>query len=117
MVKYLDKIAIGNLLPSQTPAGVVIDRDNKDRFLQSCNNHQFPCFAVEALYSLDGWRTGRLLTDRAFRDSQHVVAIPYVQYFVTDDLSFAAAIKRVAGQLPFPTAEIITRADFDRRFP
>jgi hypothetical protein len=116
MVKCLDKICIGGLLPLQTPSGAAVDRNTKDEFLRSCNNNQFPSFAVEAAYSLDGWRTGRVLNDRAFRDSQHVVAIPYVEYFVTDDESFAAAIRRVAEQLPFLKAEVVTKAELDRRF-
>ena len=116
MVKCLDKICIGGLLPSQTPAGVTIDREIKDQFLQSCTNNQFPSFAVEAAFTLDGWRTGRVLSDRAFRDSQHVVAIPYVDFFVTDDASLATAIRRVAAQLPFRTAEIIPKGEFDRQF-
>ncbi len=116
MIRRMDRTYIGGLLPKQTPSGIVIDRMTKDNFLGSCNNNDFPSYAVEAAFSLDGWRTGRILNDRAFRDSQHVVAIPYLDTFVTDDGAFATAIRRVAGSLPFPTAEIIPKHEFDRRF-
>ena len=101
MVKCLDTICIGNLLPSKTPAGVAIAREKKDEFLRSCTNNQFPSLAVEAAFTLEGWRTERVLNDRAFRDSQHVVAIPYVDLFVTDDGSLVSAIGRVAAQASF----------------
>jgi hypothetical protein len=116
MLRCLDKILIGGVLPGQTPAGAAIDRATKDKFLLSCNNNDFPCWAVESAFSLDGWQTGRLLNDRAFRDSQHVVALPYVDIFVTDDGPLTAAIQRVAAKLPFHTAEIITKAEFDKRY-
>jgi hypothetical protein len=116
MLRCLDKICIGSLLPCQTPQGTPIDRATKDKFLQSCSNNEFPSWAVEAAFSLDGWQMGRVLNDRAFRDSQHVVSIPYVDFFVTDDGSFESAIKRIAGQLPFRTAETISKAEFDQRF-
>jgi hypothetical protein len=116
MLRCLDKILIGGLLPGQTPAGAAIDRATKDKFLLSCNNNDFPCWAVESALSLDGWQTGRILNDRAFRDSQHVIALPYVDIFITDDGQLTAAIQRVAATLPFRTAEVITRAEFDTRF-
>jgi hypothetical protein len=117
MLRCFDKIYIGGLLPDRTPAGLAIDRATKDRFLQHCSNSNFPSWAVEAAFSLDAWNTGRVLNDRAFRDSQHVVAIPYVEFFVTDDASLAGAIRRVVATLPFGTARIISQAEFDQRFP
>jgi len=116
MLRCLDKICVGDLLPGQTPAGAAIDRSTKDKFLQSCSNNDFPCWAVESAFSLDGWQTGRNLNDRAFRDSQHVTALPYMDLFVTDDGPLTAAIQRVAAKLPFRTAEVITKAEFDKRF-
>ncbi len=117
MNRCLDRIYLGGLLPSQTPAGVAIDRTTKDKFLKSCSNNDFPSYAVEAALALDAWQTGRQLNDRAFRNSQHAIAVPYVDLFVTDDGTLSTAIQRVAAQLPFfRTAEVIRREKFDRCF-
>jgi hypothetical protein len=116
MLRCLDKILIGRFLPLTTPKGETIDNSVKDKFLQSCRLDQFPSIAVEGGLTLDGWQTGRTLNDRAFRDSQHVIALPYVDFFVTDDGPLTAAIQRVAAKLTFRTAEVITKAEFDKRF-
>jgi hypothetical protein len=116
MLRCLDKILIRRFLPLTTPTGEKIDNSIKDKFLQSCKMDAFPSTAVEAALTIDGWQTGRTLNDRAFRDSQHVIALPYVDFFVTDDGPLTAAIQRVTGKLTFRTAEVITKAEFDKRF-
>jgi hypothetical protein len=117
MNRCLEKILIGRFLPMTIPSGRTIVVIEKDMFLRSSKNEDFPSIAVENGLSLDGWKTGRALTDRAFRDSQHVIALPYVDLFVTDDGPLTAAIHRVVANFPFRTAEIVTKAEFDRRFP
>lgn len=117
MLRCLDKIMIGRFLPMTTPNGRTIVAIEKDMFLRECKNEDFPSIAVEAGLSLDGWTTGRTLNDRGFRDSQHVIALPYVNLFVTDDAPLTAAIRRVVANFPFSTAEVITKAEFDKRFP
>ena len=116
MLRCLDKILIGRFLPGATPGGERIDVDTKDRLLHSCRLDDFRSIAVEGGLTLDAWQTGRILNDRAFRDSQHVVALPYVDLFVTNDAPLAAAIRRVATKLTFRTAEVITKVEFDGRF-
>jgi hypothetical protein len=117
MIRCLEKILTGRLLPMATPSGRTIVTIEKDMFLRSCKNEDFPSIAVEACLSLDGWQTGRILNDRAFRDSQHVIALPYVDLFVTDDGPLTTTIRRVVTELPFRTAAVITKAEFDKRFP
>jgi hypothetical protein len=117
MLRCLDKIMIGRFLPMMIPNGRTVSTTEKDMFLQESKSEDFPSIAVEAGLTLDGWQTGRTLTDRGFRDSQHVIALPYVDLFVTDDGALAAAIRRVVANFPFRTAEVITRAEFDRRLP
>jgi hypothetical protein len=116
MLRCLDKIMIGRFLPLTIPKGRTVSTTEKDMFLRECKNEDFPSIAVEAGLSLDGWQTGRTLTDRGFRDSQHVIALPYVNLFVTDDGPLTAAIRRVVADFPFRTAEVITKAEFDKRF-
>jgi hypothetical protein len=116
LIRCLDKFMIGRLLPMVTPNGRKLSVIEKDMFLQSYNTENFPSIAVESGLSHDGWETGRTLNDRAFRDSQHVIALPYVDLFVTDDGPLASAIRRVVQNLPFRTAEVLTKADFDRKF-
>src|SRR5204862_1349776 len=102
--------------PVTTSTGEKIEESSKDKFLQSCRLDACPSTALEAALTIDGWQTGRTLNDRAFRDSQHVIALPYADLFVTDDGPLTAAIQRVAAKLSFRTAEVITKAEFDRRF-
>ncbi len=116
ILRLVDGISIESLLPDKTPGGVAIAREAKARFLDSCKNSDFPSIAVEVALTKDGWQMNRILNDRTFRDSQHVIAIPYVDLFLTDDGVLSNAIVRIKPQFTFPTAEVITRAEFDRRF-
>jgi hypothetical protein len=116
VLRLADRISIERLLPDKTPAGVMIGKEAKVRFLDSCKNSDFPGIAVEAALTRDGWEMNRVLDDRTFRDSQHVIAIPYVDLFVTDDGVLSNAIGRIKSQFTFPTGEVIRRAEFDRRF-
>jgi hypothetical protein len=116
MIRCLEKILIGRFLPMTIPNGRTVSTTEKDMFLRECNNEDFPSIAVEDGLSLDGWKTGRTLNDRCFRDSQHVIALPCVDLFVTDDGPLTAAIRRVVANFPFRTAEVITKGEFDQRF-
>jgi hypothetical protein len=50
-------------------------------------------------------------------DQQHIMALPYVDLFITDDQQLAGLMKRVANNFPFKSAEIVGKADFDARYP
>lgn len=95
---------------------MVIGREAKAIFLDSFKKPDFPSIAVEDALTTDGWKENRALNDRTFRDSQHVIAIPYVDLFVTDDEVLSNAIGRIKPQFTFPTAEVIRRAEFDHRY-
>jgi hypothetical protein len=116
MLQRLDRVLIERFVPPVGPNGEQVTAADKDRFLRACEMNDFPSTAVEGALSLDAWKTGRVLTDRAFRDSQHVVGLPYVDLFVTNDGQLTNAIRRIVGQCTFRTAEVISKAEFDKRF-
>jgi hypothetical protein len=108
---------VESFLPSETPAGIVVDVRTKSSFLDGITVAMFPSIAVEYEMFDDGMRVGTKLRIQTFHDRQHVaVALPYVHSIVTDDSALRRAVKRVAPRLPFPTAGVITRREFDRTF-
>ena len=44
------------------------------------------------------------------------MALPYVDLFITDDDKLSRLIRRATQKMPFRTAEVLTKADFDARF-
>ena len=46
-----------------------------------------------------------------------MMALPYVEYFVTDDARLRGLIGRISVGLPFPIAALLTKAEFDLRYP
>ena len=116
-LRRMEKLYIQGLLPSQTPAGVVIDEGSKQRFLDGSQLTDFPAFAVESLATYDAWRENRQMNRNNFMDQQHLMALPYVHFFLTDDARLRALIARISPNLPFQIATILTKAEFDVRFP
>jgi hypothetical protein len=57
------------------------------------------------------------MSRNSFMDLQHMMALPYVDYFVTDDAQLRALIGRISVRLPFRIAVLLTRAEFDVRYP
>jgi len=117
LIQRTESLYIRQLLPTQTPAGVVIDADTKNRFLNSCQQTDFPSLTLEARATHDNWNEGRQLNRNNFMDQQHLIALPYVEFFITDDLRLRGLIARISAGLPFQVAALLTRADFDLRFP
>ena len=116
-LQRIERVYIQQLLPTQTPSGVVIDDNSKDRFLNSYQLTDFPAFALETRATHDSWRQQRQMSRNNFMDQQHIMALPYVEYFVTDDVRLRGVIGRVSAGLPFPIATVVTKAEFDVRFP
>ncbi len=116
-LRRTEKLYIQGLLPAQTPAGVVIDGDSKRRFLDGSQLTDFPAFAVESLATYDSWRENRQMNRNNFMDQQHLMALPYVNFFLTDDARLRALVGRISPGLPFPIATLLTKADFDARYP
>jgi len=100
-----------------SPAAIVIDGDSKTRFLDGSQLTDFPAFAVESLATYDSWRENRQMNRNNFMDQQHLMALPYVDFFLTDDAKLRALIGRISPRLPFPIATLLTKADFDSRYP
>jgi hypothetical protein len=116
-LRRMEKLYIRGLLPAQTPAGVVIDENSKQRFLKSSRLIDFPAFAVESLATYDSWRENRQMNRNNFMDQQHLMALPYVDFFLTDDVRLRALIARISPGLPFAIAAPLTKTDFDARYP
>jgi hypothetical protein len=113
-LRTIEKLYIQGLLPAQT---LVIDEDSKRRFLDGSRLTDFPSFAVESLATYDGWRENRQLSRNNFMDQQHLMALPYVDFFLTDDARLRALVGRISPGLPFRIATLLTKADFDARYP
>lgn len=116
-LRRMEKRYIQGLLPAQTPAGIVIDGDSKRQFLDGSRLTDFPAFAVESLATYDSWRENRQMNRNNFMDQQHLMALPYVDFFLTDDARLRALVGRISPGLPFPIATLLTKADFDARYP
>jgi len=116
-LRNVEKLYIQGLLPKRTLAGVVIGGDSKRQFLDGSQLTDFPAFAVESLATYDGWRENRQMNRNNFMDQQHLMALPYVDLFLTDDAKLRALIARISPELPFPIATPLTKAEFDARHP
>lgn len=108
---------VKQLVPEQTPAGLVIDLGSKNDFLAAQQLTDFPSLCLETRATYDNWETGRQLTRNNFLDQQHVMALPYVDFFVTDDGKLASMIGRIVKGVPFRCGTVITKAQFDCLFP
>ncbi len=113
----MERLYVQQILPTQTPGGVVIDEDSKNRFLNAFQLTDFPAFALETRATHDSWREVRHMTRNNFMDQQHLMALPYINCFVTDDARLRALIGRISGGLPFQIAALLTKAEFDVRYP
>jgi hypothetical protein len=111
------RLYVRTLLPTITPAGVAIDEGIKQRFLDSYNLNELPSTTLEWKITTDSWALGRRLSENNLVDQQHVSAVPYVDLFVTDDNKLTNLIKRAIDAVPFRTSELLTKAEFDKRFP
>jgi hypothetical protein len=116
MLDKVERLYIQGLLPATTPAGVSIDESTKRRFLASCHLTDFPAIALEMKTTRDNWTLRRDLNQNNFLDQLHIVALPYVDVFVTDDDKLSRLMKRSVEGVPFRTADILTKSAFDARF-
>jgi hypothetical protein len=112
----MDRYTVRRLLPERTDAGYPIETATREHFLWNLNIALFPSISLEKAVARDGWKNNRVLTDRAFRDYQHIISLPYVDYFVTDDAQLARIIRRVLPNLAFDSAKIVSKAEFDGLF-
>jgi hypothetical protein len=86
-----------------------------NEFSSTCKKELLRSIALEIAVSRDAWKNNRALSENEFIDLQHMIALPYVDVFVTDDCRLKKIVQRVVPRLPFRTAEITGKAEFDRR--
>jgi hypothetical protein len=113
----IERLYVEQLLPARTPANVVIDAGTKRRFLDAYQLSDFPSIVLETKATFDNWRAGRQLNRNNFMDQQHLIALPYADLFVTDDRALTNLVTRIAAGLPFRTAIVLTKSQFDLQFP
>lgn len=115
--RKVERLYVQGLLPTQTPSGVVIDEGSKRQFLDRSQLTDFPAFAIESLATYDSWREDRQMNRNNFMDQQHLMALPYVDLFITDDNRLRALIGRISAGLPFSIGGLLTKNEFDARYP
>lgn len=116
-LRRMERLLIQRLLPAHTPAGVMIDETSKQQFLGACQLTDFPALALETRATYDSWRLRRHMRRNNFMDQQHTMALPYVAYFITDDNALRGLIGRISAGLPFPTAQLLRKTEFDDLYP
>jgi hypothetical protein len=116
-LQQIEKLYIRQLLPTKTPAGLVIDESSKEQFLAAYQMTDYPSFALETKATQDNWAAGRQLSQNNFLDQQHVMALPYLDFFITDDKRLTGLIARIVAGVPFRCATVITKAQFDGLYP
>ncbi len=112
-----ERLYVQTLLPLTTPAGIAIDEGTKWCFLDLYSLNELPCTAPEWNITHETWAFSRTPNENNIMDSQHVSAVPYVDLLVTDDNKISNLIKRAVRGVPFRTAEVMTKSEFDARFP
>lgn len=113
----IERLYIQGLMPDTTPAGIAIDNSTKVAFLSSYKLTDLPAIALETKLTHENWALKRQLNQNNFLDQLHVMALPYVDLFITNDDKLSRLMKRAVAGMPFRTAEIVTKDEFDARFP
>lgn len=116
-LRRMERILIQGLLPTRTPGGLIIDANSKQQFLNSCQLADFPALALETKSTYDSWQQQRQMNRNNFMDQQHLMALPYVDSFITDDAKLRTLIGRISGGQPFRVAGLLTKAEFDVLYP
>ena len=112
----VERLYIRQLLPNQTPADEVIDEATKDNFVQQTQLDDFPAVTIENRATRDNWTHKRPLSRNNFVDQQHIIALPYVDYFLTEDKKLRSLIARITAKLPFHGATLMRKAEFDNAY-
>jgi hypothetical protein len=111
ILRKTERLYIEQLLPTETPSRVPIDADSKNQFLDTSQLTDFPSLALETRATHDNWREDRQLNRNNFMDQQHLMALPYVDFFITDDARLRTLIARISGGLPFPIATLLCKVE------
>lgn len=96
--------------------GIQIDDATKRTFLKRISIPDHPAIVIELEMMKDRLSLGRQLKDNDALDQQHTMALPYVDFFVTDDRKLRKIIERVVRAVRFPTATVLGKEQFDAQF-
>jgi len=117
LLKKVERQYVELMLPSTTPSGIEIDNGTKQKFLDAMQIADFPAIAIAMQMMKDRWNTSRQLKSNDALDQQHAMALPYVDFFITDDIGLRKIIQRVvASMAKFRVAKLLTKSDFDAQF-
>lgn len=116
LLKQAERKYIELLLPPVTPMGIEIDYRIKQTFLGGISIPDHPAIAIELEVMKDRWNLGRQLKANDALDQQHTMALPYVDFLVTDDKKLRKIIERVVTAVPFRTARVMGKEQFDVQF-
>ena len=112
----IERLYIQGLMPATTPAGIAIDNGTTSAFLSSYKLTDLPATALETKITHENWALKRQLNQNNFLDQLHIMALPYVDLFITNDDKLSRLMKRAVAGMPFRTAEIVRKDEFDARF-
>lgn len=113
----VERLYVQGLLPATTPAGIAIDEATRRAFLSSYKLADFPATALETKITHENWAFKRHLNQNNFLDQLHIMALPYVDLFITNDNKLSRLMKRAVDGMPFRTGEVLTKDEFDPRVP
>lgn len=70
--------------------------------MQRTQLENFPAIAIENRATRENWQHKRPLSRNNFVDQQHIIALPYVDSFLTDDKKLRSLIGRITAKLAVP---------------
>jgi hypothetical protein len=111
-----DRRLIEGFLPTHTPAGVQLDRDVWNQFLDSARVEQFPSISIESAIAKHSWADTAEPDWNSMVDRIHLIsALPYVDVVVSND-DYFHLLYRVASKTAFVRARVLNFADFCSQF-
>jgi hypothetical protein len=116
LLKQAERKYVELLLPLVTPSGLTIDDSTKRQFLDAVQISDLPAVAIEMETMKDRWSSGRQLKPNDALDQQHTMALPYVDFFITNDKGLRKIIERVVAAIPVHTATLLNKEEFDSQF-
>jgi hypothetical protein len=114
--KQGDRKLVEGFLPSETPAGIVVDDGTRNRYLNSVNINDLPSLAIEFLIAEKSWANAGRTDWNTMVDKFHLIsALPYVDIIASDD-GYFHSILAVLKSAPFPLARVLRFEDLCTEF-
>ncbi len=114
--KQGDRKLLEGFLPSETPAGIVVDAGTRNRYLDTANISELPSLAIEFLIAEKSWANEGGTDWNTMVDKFHLIsAMPYVDVIVSDDSYFHSILPALKAA-PFPLARVLRFEDFCKEF-